>query len=100
MTVDEVVGANVHDLLYRQKMRQAPLIEALGLTRFSLAKKMRGTQAWSATDVAVAADVLGVEVADLFKGLPEQRTWAPSDSNRQPTDYARRPRRLALLEAA
>lgn len=96
---DTVIGHNVHELLWRRRMTQAPLIQALGLSRSSLQKKLRGQQSWSAADIVAAAEVLGVEPGDLFR-LPPQRMWAPWDSNPQPTDYKRRVRHPALLEVA
>ena len=69
VTVDEVIGANVHDLLWRKHLKQRALYEAMGLSRESLARKMRGDTAWLARDIEVAARVLGVEPGSLFAAV-------------------------------
>lgn len=66
MTVDERIGRNVHSLLWDRHLKNRALYEALGVTRFTLQKKMRGQIAWSAEDVATAAEVLGVEPGSLY----------------------------------
>lgn len=100
VSTDQTIGDNVHTLMWRYRIKQQDMYAAMGVSRSTLAKKLRGQVAWSADDVMVAARLLGVDPGALFV-VPEprahvarqdpapQREWAPSDSNRQPTDYAR-----------
>jgi hypothetical protein len=66
VTVEERIGARVHQLLWEQRKTQRDLYVELGVTRFTLHKKMRGEVGWSASDIAVAAEVLGVTPNDLY----------------------------------
>jgi len=66
MTVDERIGANVHQLLWLRGLKQRELYEEMGVSRESLAKKMRGQISWLARDIDAAARVLNVEPGRLF----------------------------------
>lgn len=79
---DIVIGRNVHHIMWEKRVSHRAIYEALGVTRGSLAKKMRGDVAWFARDVLVVAKVLGVSPCDLYEegGLPRQ------DSNLEPFD--------------
>jgi transcriptional regulator with XRE-family HTH domain len=66
MTTDERIGANVHELLWRRRLRQEALMHAMGLSRSSLAKKLRGEVVWKAQDIEHAARVLNVDPGRLF----------------------------------
>jgi transcriptional regulator with XRE-family HTH domain len=67
MSVDEVIGTNVHHLMWEKHIRQRSLYDAMGVSRGSLHRKMRGEVAWLARDVAAAARVLGVDPGRLFE---------------------------------
>jgi len=73
MTTDEVIGRNVHHLMWDRHIQHRAVYESMGVTRFTLAKKLRGDVRWSAEDVAVAASVLGVDPGSLYEGVPAQR---------------------------
>jgi len=73
MTVDEVIGRNVHHLMWEKRIQHRNVYESMGLTRGSLSKKLRGDVTWSAADIATVASVLDVAPGDLFDGLPAQR---------------------------
>jgi hypothetical protein len=73
VTIEETVGQNVHELIWRKKLGHRPLYTALGITRFTLAKKLRGDIGWSASDIATTAEVLGVEPGRLFKVTGDYR---------------------------
>jgi transcriptional regulator with XRE-family HTH domain len=66
MTTDEVIGANCHELMWRKRVKQSEMCEAMGLSRSSLNKKLRGQVAWSAQDIDKAARFLGEEPGRLF----------------------------------
>lgn len=68
MTIDQRIGTNVHELMWQKRMRQEPLMREMGLSRSSLAKKLRGEVAWMARDIDAAARVLDVNPGRLFDG--------------------------------
>lgn len=75
MTTDEVVGRNVHHMMWDRRIRQRRVYEAMGLSRGSLAKKLRGEVTWSADDIATAARIIGVDPGRLFiDSVPEPRS--------------------------
>lgn len=89
MTMDERVGENVHRLMWQKRIRRQPMCEALGLSPSTLSRKMRGEVAWSASDIAKAAEVLDVEPGSLFVGArePVVRLLPHPDSNGEPAGY-------------
>ena len=66
VAIDKVIGGNVHQLMWERHVRHQELYAAMGLSRSSLTKKMRGEVAWSASDIAKAAEVLDVDPGRLF----------------------------------
>ena len=78
MTVDEVIGRNVHHLLWDKRIEQSRMVEAMGVSRATLHKKMRGETTWLGRDIDAAAKVLGVDPGRLFKVTEEyqgRRAW-------------------------
>jgi transcriptional regulator with XRE-family HTH domain len=95
MSTDERIGTNVHELLWRRRIRQEAMADAMGVSRSSLAKKMRGEVVWKAQDIEQAARLLKVDPGRLFA---EHATLHDSDS---PTgQYSHGIRTLALAAAA
>jgi hypothetical protein len=80
MSIDEVIGTNVHELVWRRRLQQRPVYEAMGLSRASFAKKLRGEVVWNARDIAAVAGVLEVEPGVLF-------TLPHLDSNQEPAGH-------------
>lgn len=70
MSVDEVIGRNVHQIMWDKRIQHRPVYEAMGVTRGSLHKKMRGEVAWLARDIEAAAQVLEVDPGVLFVPAP------------------------------
>ena len=66
MTIDQVIGSNVHELMWRQRVKQAAMLNALGVSRSTLTKKLRGDITWMAKDIEKAAEVLNVDPGRLF----------------------------------
>jgi len=85
MTIDERIGARVHQLLWEQRRQQRDLYVELGVTRYTLHKKMRGEVTWSATDVAVAAQVLGVSPDVLYGWDPAPVAPVTAEYQQTPT---------------
>lgn len=76
-SVDELVGERVHQLMWRRRLPQAALGEALKIGQSGVSKKIRGLSPWTAADIYAAAALLQVEPASLLPRL---------DSNQQPFD--------------
>lgn len=77
-------------MMWDKRVTHRAIYEAMGLSRASLSKKLRGEVAWLAVDVLAAAQVLGVEPGDLFAGaVPEPRTGVRRGHRAQVTDEYR-----------
>jgi hypothetical protein len=74
MTIDAMIGRNVHHMMWDKHIQHRAVYEAMGVTRFTLAKKLRGDVTWSANDVVVAARVLGVTPCELYEEVSPQVT--------------------------
>jgi transcriptional regulator with XRE-family HTH domain len=70
MTTNRQVGELIHHAMWRQRMTQAQVAEALGITQPALSKKIRGSRPWSVDELLRVAEVLGVPVESL---LPTNR---------------------------
>ena len=60
------VGQNVHLILWSRGINQRKFAAQLGISDSVLSKRLRGTSAWSAQDIADAAVILEVEPGRLF----------------------------------
>lgn len=56
----------------------------LGISRTTWYNKANGESGWTADEVARAARILGVSVADLYAGRVPAITWGGGDSNPEP----------------
>lgn len=65
-TLDELIGARVGGLMRDLGITQARLASALGTDQGSASRRLRGQIAWKATDVEIAANLLGVTSAYLM----------------------------------
>lgn len=65
-TVDEQIGAAVHQLMWQNRITQRAMADALGIQQSAMSRKLRGTRPWLAAEVLVVARALGVRPADLM----------------------------------
>ena len=70
--VDVAVGRNLRLLRHRHRISQTRLAKALDLTFQQVQKYENGSNRISASKLYEAAQVLGVNVEDIFAGLPRQ----------------------------
>ena len=63
---DAAIGRAVHEAIYAHRVTQDRVYSALGISRSSLIKKMRGEVRWFARDLVIVAAVIGVAPADLL----------------------------------
>lgn len=75
LTPDQIVGWNVHDLLWQQNRKQKGLALSLGLTPSVLSKKLRGMSGWSVTQMYEAAEFLGVDPGRLMRKPTVASVW-------------------------
>ena len=78
VSLDEIVGRNVHMLMWDRQITQVKLGNAVGIDQSSLAKKLRGKRGWSLDEVNAVAAELGTTIGALC---------TPWDLNPEPTDY-------------
>ena len=68
--LDVEIGERVHQALWRQRVQQAELAEALGLDQAAVSRRLRGRTAWRVSDLLTAARVLGIPVEQLLPSDP------------------------------
>ena len=66
-TADQVIGENVHRLMWRAQESQSSLAPKWGMTQAALSLKLRGRRPWFAAEIAAAARYFGVSVSALFE---------------------------------
>lgn len=64
--LNRVIGSRVGDLLRASGHSQLELAGALGLDQAAVSRRLAGRVPWRVTDVAVAAQFLGVTAAELM----------------------------------
>ena len=69
---DEWIGATVKGVAGLKAIPLKRVAMALGMKPPALSNKLHGRSTWSAVEVARAADVLGVEVGELYDGYGGQ----------------------------
>lgn len=62
---DAVIGERVHQLMWRGRISQVSMAARMGMTQPGLSKKLRGERKWLASELAVAAGLLGVSMDEL-----------------------------------
>ena len=64
------VSANIRAEMARRGLTQGVLAEALGLSRPSISNRFRGVVPWTVDELAIVADGLGIDPADLLRTHP------------------------------
>lgn len=90
------IAGNVRAELARTRVQQQQIADALGENQQYVSRRITGLVAWRVDELAVVANILGVDPGDLFR-LPGQRAGATHQKYRP---SARPQRHLVLLEAA
>jgi len=93
-SADEAFGLVIHEAMFRRRISQTKMAAALGIHQTALGKKLHGERPWTLEDAIRVADALRLDLRDLLASMwrddgPGQsgQSWAPRDSNPQPTDY-------------
>jgi hypothetical protein len=91
---DRMISRTIRGILAFTSMPAEAFWHALEVSRTTYYNKINGDSPWTASEVASAADVLGVAVSDLYEGRvpPGLPRWDPTmdtarwpDSDEQPT---------------
>lgn len=69
MTVDEVVGERVHQIMWRKRLQQIDVAPAAGMDQSGLSKRIRGKRAWSVEDIIRIAAALDVDPTELIADI-------------------------------
>ena len=77
-TIDQVIGANVHTLMWNRGETQTKVAPLWGMDQTTLSAKLRGKRPWFAVEIDAAARHYGVTRDSLFSELPHL------DSNQEP----------------
>lgn len=72
-TVDKLIGRNLIQIRTRRGITQLELAEKLGLSFQQIQKYETGANRISASTLYLISDVLAVNIADFFMGLPGQK---------------------------
>ena len=68
-TVDEQIGALVHQLMWQNRMTQRDMADRLGIQQSAMSRKLRGGRPWLAAEVATVAGALGVSPGELYPSV-------------------------------
>ena len=74
---DAAVGFTVQQHLFSRGITRAHLGALLGVPGQSVSSRLRGKVRWTAGDLAVAAELFGVGVADLYPSRSAEG-WVPA----------------------
>jgi transcriptional regulator with XRE-family HTH domain len=105
--VDQMIGERVHIAMWRAGVTQSQLARAIHVDQGSVSKRLRGLTPWKVSEVITAAELCGVDFAELMpthdelglvgsmtrgNGAAESRctpAWAEDTFARSPLDEAR-----------
>ncbi|MGF0118956.1 MULTISPECIES: helix-turn-helix domain-containing protein [unclassified Pseudoclavibacter] len=93
----DLTSERIVALLWRRKMRQSDLSDAIGVARPNISSKLRGNRRWYLFEIVGIAEALGTSVAYLIgetdddkplrpEGEGEWNKWARWGSNPRPAD--------------
>lgn len=65
-SADQIIGANIHTLMWNRGDKQTALAPAWGMDQTTLSAKLRGKRPWYAHEIEAAARRYGVSIDVLF----------------------------------
>lgn len=64
--INDVVAAEIRAHMARRQLRQSDLADLLGVAQPNVSKRLNGQTPFLAGEVAVIANWLGIDIADLY----------------------------------
>ena len=86
MQYDKALGFAINQHMFAERITNIELGEALGISKSTTSRKVRGHVTWSAQEVSLAATLFGVSVDALMPRPDGAGGWVPAP-------YAPAPRR-------
>ncbi|MGO1472415.1 helix-turn-helix domain-containing protein [Flaviflexus sp.] len=77
-TVSQCIGVTVNQYLFDAGMTKTSLAQALGVSQPNISTRIHGRADWSAEDLLVTAETLGITIADLVPTRGEDGGWIPA----------------------
>lgn len=64
--LDMEIGAKVNDVMFRQRISQTQMAEALGCSASTVSMKLHGKRKWTLEEIYAAAEALDVPVSAIL----------------------------------
>lgn len=64
--LDAAIGERVRISMWRARITQKQLADALNVDQAAVSRRLRGRTPWKVTDISAAAALLGISVDDLL----------------------------------
>lgn len=77
-SVPECIGLTVNQYLFDAKIQKNELARVLGVAKTNVSRRIRGLADWSAEDLMLTAELLGIEVSDLLPARNSDGDWTPA----------------------
>ena len=78
MRYDEALGFAINQHMFAERITNIELGEALGVSKSTTSRKVRGHVTWSAQEVSLAASLFGVSVDALMPRPDGAGGWVPA----------------------
>ena len=78
MRYDEALGFAINQHMFAERITNIELGEALGISKSTTSRKVRGHVTWSAQEVSLAATLFGVSVDALMPRPDGAGGWVPA----------------------
>lgn len=69
--ITEAVAAEVRAAVARANTPQSQIMDALGLSRVSVSKRLNGKQPFTVAELVIVAGIVGVEPKEFFRNTPD-----------------------------
>ena len=78
MQYDKALGFAINQHMFAERITNIELGEALGISKSTMSRKVRGHVTWSAQEVSLAASLFGVSVDALMPRPDGAGGWVPA----------------------
>lgn len=88
-SVNVLIGARVHQLMWRAQVTQTALAPILGLGQTGLSQKLRGKRAFAHNEILYISDIFGVSLDYLYGKTEDPRPVGPNGERLDVVDPGR-----------